>query len=315
MNKHSLWLILPILSAILLFSACSDDPDPGIAEGPKLNAVLEGDAKFSMMKAAMDRANLGPTLEGRGPYTVLVPTNEAFEDFLSDAGLSSIADIPPSQLSRRLLPHIIQNEVPGSSFGEGYIQTLAIESNSLNSVTLYVNSLTGINGLAGLDEIDIQASNGLIHRIDAVLPIPHLWTHLGANNEFGLFFEALSRLSNTIQDPLENEGPFTVFAPNNAAMLDFLRQSDWDDLNEIPIETLWNILSVHIVPQRNLLASQFTDNMGLNTLSPNEVILTIYANGGAFVISGNMANTVPLEIVNLQASNGIIHMIPEVVIP
>ena len=315
MNKHSLWLILPILGAILLFSACSDDPDPGVVEGPRLNSVIEGDAKFSMMKAAMDRANLGPTLEGRGPYTVLVPTNEAFEDFLSNAGLSSITDIPPSQLSRRLLPHIIQDELPGGSIIEGYIRTLAVESNSLNSITLYVNSLSGINGLAGLEEIDIEASNGLIHRIDAVLPYPHLWTHLEANSAFALFFEALGLSGSSIQERLENEGPFTVFAPNNEAMLDFLTQSEWDDIDQIPTATLWNILSVHIIPQRNLLSSQFEDNMGLNTLSPNDAIITIYQSGEAFEISGDMANTVPIELVNLQAANGIIHMIPEVVIP
>ena len=303
--------------AISLFwgIGCSEDSTPMGSEGPSLNEVIAADPKFSMMQAAMDRANLGPTLEGRGPYTVLVPTNEGFEDFLSERGATTLSEIPTLELSRILLPHIIQGRLRGGEITAGYIQTLAIEPNSSNSVTLYVNERTGINGRALLEEIDIEGSNGLIQRIDAVLPYPNLWTHLNANTEFALFFEGLGLVGDTLQSLLENERPFTIFAPDNQAMLDFLSNSEWEDLTQIPRDSLFNILSVHIVPGQNLLSTRFTNNMGLNTLSPDGVILTLVNVADEFLLTADRNRNIPIELVNLQAANGVIHLVRGVASP
>ena len=310
-------LLSCLLLAFVLFlgMGCSEDSTPMGSDGPSLNEVIASDPKYSAMEAAMDRANLGPTLEGRGPYTVLVPTNEAFEDFLSERGATTLSEIPTIELSRILLPHIIQGRLRGGEITAGYIQTLAIEPNSSNSVTLYVNERTGINGRALLEEIDIEASNGSIHRIDAVLPYPNLLTHLNANTEFALFFEGISLVGDSLQSLLENERPFTVFAPDNQAMLDFLANSDFEDLTQIPRDSLFNILSVHIVPGQNLLSTRFTNNLGLNTLSPDGVILTLVNVADEFLLTADRKQNIPIELVNLQAANGVIHLIKGVASP
>ena len=318
MRNPTYLLLITTLLLSFMGMGCEEDSGSTPSTDPGINERIASEAEFSQMKEAMDHANLGPTLNGRGPYTVFVPTNEAFEDYIASEGVNSIREIRGSTLSRLLLPHILQGTLPGDQLNEGYISTIAVENSSLNSVNLYFSPLTGINGEADIDQTDIVASNGLIHTVDALIPFPNLWTHLQANLNFSDFFAACNQAGSPFREKFINESPFTLFVPSNSAMDAFLlNHPEWNnDLSAIPRERLEAIISLHVVPNQNVGENQFTDGLGLNTMHDGgNTVLTLVENSGLFEISKAGGGTVVISGINIQATNGIIHIIDEVLIP
>lgn len=318
MDKPTYLYLIVFCFFVFIGISCEEESDPSPNTEPDLNTIIASDPQFSLMKEAMDHANLGPTLNGSGPYTLFLPTNEAFEDYLVSEGVGSLLDVPRNTLSRRLLPHIIQNTVPGSQLADGYLPTIAVESSSLNSISLYISSLTGINGLANLEQTDIPASNGVIHTVDAVIPTPHLWTHLQSNPEFLGFFSACNQLGLPFEEAFTGQGPFTLFVPNNSAIDAFLSSNPaWNnDLSAVPLEELEAVLSFHVVPNQNVLENGFTNGLGLNTLHDSgNSIISLTENGGLFELNRPGGGSVPILGINIQGSNGVIHIIGEVLIP
>ena len=318
MRNPSTFFLIATFIISFMGIGCEEDPVSPSNSDPDILELINSDPQFSQLKDAMDHSNLGGTINSRGPYTVFAPTDEAFEDFIFSEGVNSLFEIEPRRLGRILLPHILQENLAGSLINEGYISTIAVESSSLNSVSLYVNSLTGINGLANLTQTDIVASNGLIHAVDAVIPFPNLWTHLEANFEFAEFFAACNLPDLPFREKFINEGPFTLFVPSNSAMSSFLSSNPaWNnDLGAIPRDELEDVLSFHIVPNQNILENQFTDGFGANTLHDGgNSVLTLNENNDLFEISKPGGGSVVISGINIQAANGIIHIIDEVLVP
>jgi uncharacterized surface protein with fasciclin (FAS1) repeats len=105
-------------------------------------------------------------------------------------------------------------------------------------------------------------------------------------------------------DTLKGEGPFTVFAPTDEAFAALPEGTVEGLLNDIPALTA--ILTYHVVPGR-VMSGDLTDGMTAETVEGNEV--TIYTEGGVRV---NEANVVTPDI---AASNGVIHVIDQVIMP
>lgn len=122
--------------------------------------------------------------------------------------------------------------------------------------------------------------------------------------------EALTKAG--LVDELQAEGPFTVFAPSNDAFADLLEAqgvADLDELiTELGAETVTDILLYHVVSGERRAAS-LEDGDELTTLQ--EEVITVGVSGSTVTLNGTATVTTP----NVEASNGVVHIIDEVLLP
>ena len=317
--------LLPVFLLVLGFTACSSDDDNGTTTPPVGNIVevALSDPDLTVLVAAVQRAGLVDALTGDGPLTVLAPTNTAFIAFLSANGYSSLEDVPVPLLTQVLLNHVIASEVRASdltSEGAGYASGLATNDQDLN-ISIYFNTSNGVRfnntGAVVENGADIDASNGVIHKIDAVLNLPDIADHAIANPELSTLVTALGLAG--LVDAVKGPGPLTVLAPDNAAFDAFL--GDTDPTTIIPLLT--NVLLNHVI-DGSITAETLTDlniegtfytrtlATGPNDLAGNPTALSLYfdtSDGVTF----NGVSSVQEGGANIVATNGVIHAVGSVV--
>ncbi len=113
---------------------------------------------------ALTKADLVGTLQGEGPFTVFAPTDDAFVALLaSNPSWNSLDDIPAATLKSVLLNHVVSGKVLSTDLTNGDVNTL-----SPGSVTVDLSDGVKIDA-ANVTGADIEAGNGVVHVIDAVL--------------------------------------------------------------------------------------------------------------------------------------------------
>ncbi|HSK06048.1 MAG TPA: fasciclin domain-containing protein [Acidimicrobiia bacterium] len=129
-------------------------------------ATAEAAGDFTTLLAAVEAAGLVETLEGEGPYTVFAPTDDAFAALPEGTVEGLLED--PEALGDILLYHVVAGEVTSD-------QVLTLESATTaqgSDVSIRVEGDSVFVNDAQVIMTDIQASNGVIHVIDAVLLPP-----------------------------------------------------------------------------------------------------------------------------------------------
>ena len=325
MKKNVLSLSLGMLIAIfavLVLASCNKEEDmdnlPATPTDADITMVAAGNENFSSLVAALQKADLVNALKAQGPYTVFAPTNQAFSAFLADKGFDNLDDVPEDILTAILLNHVVDGKVISTSLRQGYVSTLASEASSENNLSIYVDlsSSVLINGTSMVTTADIEASNGVIHVIDAVIDIPSVVTHAVSNENFTSLVSALTAngLSTDFVSVLSGEGPFTVFAPTNAAFEALLNSNpEWSSLSDIPSDILEKVLTYHVIAGANVLSSDLTDGMEVTALNGDTFQINI-AGGNATITDANgyVANIIAADV---QAGNGVIHVIDKVILP
>ncbi|MEE1964532.1 fasciclin domain-containing protein [Allomuricauda taeanensis] len=266
-----------------------------------------GNENLENLVAALVAANgdLPTVLRGEGPFTVLAPTDEAFETFLDGAQLG---DIPVDVLTNVLLNHVISGEVTSddlTGLGSGYTSTLAVGAGDQN-MSLFFDTSGDVtfNGVSTVVMADIKALNGIVHVVDAVIDLPNIVDHAVANPNLTSLVAALTNGGNTtFTDLLSDETEdFTVFAPLNDAF-DAFTNPNSNDLNAI--------LSNHVVVGAAAFSSGLT-NSYVNTAAEfdTDENLSLYINTDDGVTLNGTSNVVLADIV---ATNGVIHAVDAVI--
>ena len=304
--------MLPFFLLLIGLTACSDDDDNGPVD-PQTNSIVDlaiAADDLSILVEALQRAdgNLVSVLQGDGPFTVLAPTNAAFSSFLSANDFASLEDVPTDVLSQVLLNHVISGEITSSalvSMGSGYTNTsatgaggnnLSLLFDTSNGVT-FNNSASVVSGLA-----DINADNGIIHVIDAVIGLPDVVDHALNNSNFTSLTGALT--SEDLVTTLQGEGPFTVLAPTNDAFANFTNPNS---------NALSSILLNHVIGGVILSSDLVASGSGYANTSaagPNDTNLSIYFNTADGVAFNGLSTVSTADIVG---TNGIIHVVDEVI--
>jgi uncharacterized surface protein with fasciclin (FAS1) repeats len=127
--------------------------------------VAVGAGNFTTLVAAVQAAGLVDTLKGEGPFTVFAPTDAAFAALPEGTVQGLLNDIPA--LTAILTYHVVPGKVMSSDLAEGMT---AATVNGAN-VTITLGGGAKVNG-ANIVQADIEASNGVIHVIDAVILPP-----------------------------------------------------------------------------------------------------------------------------------------------
>ncbi|MEL7269291.1 MAG: fasciclin domain-containing protein [Bacteroidota bacterium] len=246
-----------------------------------------------------------------GTYTVFAPVNTAFENFSNPAG---------NDLNAILSNHVISGAAAFSGgLSNSYVNTLAEYAMDEN-LSLYINADDGVtlNGVSNVAIPDIVASNGVIHAVDAVIDLPTVVTFATADPNFSTLVQALTELTpNTdfvavlsAQDG-NGDDPFTVFAPTNDAFA---------ALDAIPDEAgLTPILQHHVVAGLNVRSGDLTPDGNTNapTLEGDDIVITLPGtNGNIADVTDGAGNTgIGIDQVDVQAINGVIHVLDTVLIP
>lgn len=314
-------VVLLVLVAVISFSCSDDDNNPIVV---KIQEDIVGIAietpELSNLVAALERANLVETLSGSDNYTVFAPTDDAFAKFLSDNGFASLNDVPEGVLKQVLLNHVVAGDVKSASLTTGYGKTLATEASSGNNLSIYINTESGVrlNGVSDVTKADIDATNGTIHIVDAVIGLPTVVDFATADSTFSILVSALTRNDLTfdyvaaLSTPNGTApAPFTVFAPTDDAFVNLLSELGVASLGDIDEPTLKATLDLHAVAGANVLASALTDDMTVTTLGGD---ITADVTGGAKLTdsNGRISNII---VTDVQAANGVIHVIDKVVLP
>jgi uncharacterized surface protein with fasciclin (FAS1) repeats len=129
---------------------------------PKNIVDTARDAGFEALVAAIDRAGLGPTLAGEGPFTVFAPSDEAFAR-LPEGTFESLL-LEPDTLAKVLTYHVVPGRVIAAEV-KGPASASTVNGEQL---TISIDGAIHVDG-AQILSADIEASNGVIHAIDRVL--------------------------------------------------------------------------------------------------------------------------------------------------
>lgn len=141
------------------------------AEATSMDIVATAAAAgtFNTLAAALTAADLVATLQGPGPFTVLAPTDEAFAK-IPEADLQALL-ANKEELTKVLTYHVIAGNVPASQV------TTLTEATTVEGRKITIAVVDGkvvLNGNVNVTATDVQASNGVIHVIDAVLMPPKM---------------------------------------------------------------------------------------------------------------------------------------------
>jgi transforming growth factor-beta-induced protein len=257
--------------------------------------VAAGNSAFSTLVGALDAANLVDALNSPGTYTVFAPTDDAFAA-LPEGALAALA-ADPTELTTTLLYHVLGATVLAKDVSTGVVETLS-------GIDLAIEVTGGVVqvGNALVTMTDIVCSNGVIHVIDKVLLPPSIVDIAASSPDFTTLVTALQVAE--LVATLQGDGPFTVFAPNNAAFAKIAEA----DLSAILAdkELLTAILTYHVVPGKITTA----------TIEPGTYAT---ANGQSLTISASdgklFANDAEIIATDIIGKNGVIHVIDSVLLP
>lgn len=314
--------IIAIAFSLVILQGCGSDNDddevatpvPPVTENNgTIFGVAQSNDGFSTLVAVLEATGLDSTLsDSSQTFTVFAPTDAAFAA-LGETTINALLR-DTDTLSSILTYHVIPGAVDADAAIAAAGTTVETVNGANLAITLLGDSLL-INGVS-VTFTNIQASNGIIHAIDAVLSVPAERGEPTANivetavaaGDFTTLASLLTSagLVDTLTNPDEE---FTVFAPTDAAFA-MLGDDVLTSLSENP-EVLEAILLQHVVPgvtADSITAYTLAGN-DLTTASGADIPLSINTNNDRLTFGG--ANVVTPDV---YASNGVIHVIDMVVV-
>ncbi len=344
MKKFGIYF-LTFFSSLLLLVSCDNDDDNDIIDEPTLSTIVETaqdtDILSSLVSALAkadenDDSDLIGALSGNGPFTVFAPTNSAFTSLLASLdGYDSLSDFDTPE-KRELLATILKYHVvvgaaaDSSSLSNGQeFTTLQGEKITINiDGDVYIQDPTDADAKVG--SADVLASNGIVHIIDKVLvpqevldaltpePTPNI-VELAMDTEFlSLLVGALEQADAGLVDLLQTDGPFTVFAPTDAAFAalletlgdDYNSLADFDTTGEKAL--LAQILKYHVVAGTAAYSTDLSNEQMIETAQGESV--TVSLSGGVFIQDKTDVDAA-VAPADIAASNGVVHVIDKVLLP
>jgi len=278
--------------------------------GPDIVETALSAGEFKTLTSLLTSTGLASALQADGPFTVFAPTDTAFKT-VDPAALKALAN-DPEALKQVLLYHVVKGEVT-STQAATVKNADALSGKSLN---VFANDgVVMVNG-ALVTKADIKTSNGVIHVIDRVLLPPATATAeapaakpadivqtAAATGQFNTLAALLEATDLTAT--LQGDGPFTVFAPSDAAFAK-LPADQLKALGQNP-ELLKSILLYHVVPGE-VTSCQISGNTSAKTAQGQDVKIESTTKG----VKVNGAQVVQADV---KASNGVIHVIDRVILP
>lgn len=296
----------------LMFTSCNDDDDEDMMLPTNdIVALATSTSDLSTLVTAISAADLTSTLQGDGPFTVFAPTNDAFDN-LEDGVLETLLD-NPDLLAEVLQYHVVSGKVMSTDLSDGDVATL-LSGKSIN--VSIMDGVVTLNNNAMVTNTDIEASNGVVHLIDEVLlpegfelPKDNIVTIASETPSLSILVDALTMFPDLV-DALSLDGNYTVFAPTNDAFTALLGVIGQSSLDDVPEDVIERLLKYHVISSAALMSGDLTDGQMAATLLSDDDKVTVGISGSDVTING--AN---VTVANVEASNGIVHIVDAVLVP
>lgn len=312
-----------LLAVSVLLSGCQgvDNENPTtVSAGSTIPQLAGNSTQLTFLTAAVNRAGLGATLSGAGPFTVFAPTDAAFQA----AGFANVAAIngaDPTALSNILLYHVVSGTA---------VQSAAIPvaqsafPSSLSANPVYVTKTSSgsvsVNG-ARVITADQTATNGVVHIIDQVLlpPTGNILQVAQGDTSLALLTAAALRGGAVVTAALGGTTPLTVFAPTNAAF----RLTPFNSVAAITAAdptALAAVLTNHVVANARVYSPTLTNAQTITTFGGGSLTATVGSNNAISILSkGNGTNAANIltgpRNRDITVTNGVIHKIDRVLLP
>jgi transforming growth factor-beta-induced protein len=318
-NKQQAWpralrqagIALTLVMSLAFISGCSDDDDSPGAESKTIVAVAQGNSNLSSLVAALTKyPDLVSTLSGTGKYTVFAPTNTAFTNLLTAIGQKTLDDVPEDVLKNILQYHVVTSGAVRS----GELKDGNVKAANGEDIAVKVSGGVKLNSTTNVTTADVEASNGIVHVVDAVLVPPSIKPIVGTivapayfNKNFTTLIAAVKAADASILTTLLGNGPsnkkLTLFAPTNAAFAAA-------GITTLPgKETLNAVLTYHVIDDEVRAAELPTGSATISTL------------GGDFYLSNNgsqgvfINGTSKVVTTDITGTNGVVHVIDRTLMP
>lgn len=306
----------------LFLAACSDSSskkpmeevsnDPPAPEIGNIVEVASEAGTFSTLITALEAAGLDSTLaDTSASYTVFAPTDDAFAALGQGTIDALLADT--DKLTSILTYHVLAGDPVASEAAIGLAGS-TVETVNGDKVAITVRSDELYINNAKVTSADIEASNGIIHVIDAVITPPEKIVVDGTIADAAIATESLSTLVTAVQaaglvDALSDpEATFTVFAPTNEAFAALGEETITALLGDI--EKLTDILQYHVVAGSAIDSITALSQIGAMVEMLNGDSVSVSVEGGVLKI-----NNAAVTISDIVTNNGIVHVIDTVLMP
>jgi len=304
MKMKTLIFGLVALTGLFILTGCEEKEEMKPVSDMTIAEYALSDNNFSILVQALTKADLVNVLNSTGNFTVFAPTNAAFNTLFSELGISDIDALSKETLTPILLYHVLGTEAKSSMISSGYYNTLSPAQGSFLSLKVDVSSGVKLNNTANVTTADVDVKNGVIHVIDKVLLSPTVVDQALNNDSFSILVQAVVKAG--LVDVLNGTGPFTIFAPTNAAFEALFATLGVSGIADLTAEQLTPILTYHVV-SGNVLSTQLSAG-DVPTLNGEQLSITL---SPAPAINGS-TNIIATDV---QGSNGVIHVIDKVLLP
>ncbi len=324
MTHFSKTLLITLLVGGLAVVGCGEDDDPDNQDENQVQnqdndnqdngdelvdlvATAEAEGNFTVLLDALEAAELTETLQGEQEYTLFAPDDDAFGD-IPEADLDELLE-PENRddLVELLSYHLIEGEITSGDVAAGEFETVAGID-----VEITVDGDDIFYGGAPITEVDLQASNGVIHTLGEVAFPPEeddngngeteqtLLELLGDSDDFTMLAELVGDAD--LEGTLDGDEDLTVFAPTDDAFDDLpdgvLDGLDGDDVADI--------LLYHVT-EGTVMSSDVDD--GVIETTDGRVLLATEADGDLQINDSTVVDA------DIEASNGVAHAVDSVILP
>jgi transforming growth factor-beta-induced protein len=263
------------------------------SEGKDIIDTAVGAGTFTQLAAALTSAGLVDALKGPGPFTVFAPDDAAFAAF-ETANPGVLAGLSKAALTEVLTYHVVS----GAAVASKDLKDEQVFS-ALSGSPLLIDLTGGVKVVdAKVKSADVLAENGVIHVIDRILLPPKddiVATAIAA----GMFTKLAGALTSAdLVTTLQGKGPFTVFAPTDAAFA---------KLAAVPTgDALKNVLLYHVV----------AGAVGSGDLKAGPVPTQLSGKSVTVGLTGGVTiDDAKVTTANVLAKNGVIHVVDTVLVP
>jgi len=299
-----------VIAAMFTLSSCDDDDDPA-SNDDTIVEIAQGNSNLSTLVSLLSKyPDLVTTLNGNGKFTVFAPTNTAFTNLLTAVGQTTADDIPEDVLKTILQYHVIAT----GALKSNQLTTGNIEASNGEDIAVSVSSGVKLNSTVNVTTPDVEASNGIVHIVDAVLIPPSIQPIVGTivapayfNKNFTTLIAAVKAADPSILTTLLGNGPsnkkLTLFAPSNEAFTAA-------GITTLPAQSVLNaVLKYHVIDDEVRASELPVGSAAVQTL------------GGKFYLSNNgsagvyINGTAKVTATDITGSNGVVHVIDRTLIP
>jgi len=287
-------LALAAVTAIGSFSVAADKDivDTAVAAG-----------SFKTLAAALGAADLVGALKGAGPFTVFAPTDEAFAKLPKGTVETLLKPENKAKLAAILTYHVVSGKVMAADV----VKVKGAVSLNGQRIDVKVDGGAVSVDSSKVVKTDIACSNGVIHVIDTVM-MPATDSIPAVADKAGKFKTLLAAVKAAgLVETLSGPGPFTVFAPTDEAFAKIPGATLADLLKPENKAKLAGILTYHVISGR-IYSEAAVAAKSAKTVQGASVTIKA-SDAGAFV------NDAKIIATDVDASNGVIHIIDSVIMP